>query len=264
MSHRRSIFTLLAALLLACALASAGMAAGQIPPKPAQYVTDRAGIIDPATAAQLNHRLANFERETSNQLLVAIFPKVPEGFEREDFTVKAAHAWGIGQHGKNNGAVLFVFVNEHYVRIEVGYGLEPVLTDATCATIIRNDIVPAFRRQNYAAGINSAVGDMMLACRGEYHGTGKTHAESRSPSPQSSSNWFVGIFVLILLFFGWLSRRRRRYYGSSYGRTWNSGGPGWYVGGGGFDSGSSSSSSSNDSFSSGGGDFGGGGAGGSW
>jgi uncharacterized protein len=264
MSHRRSIFTLLAALLLACTLASVAAAAGQIPPKPARYFTDQAGIVGANTAGQLNHELANFERETSNQLLVVIFKKVPEGFDRDGFTVQTAHAWGIGRHDRKNGAVLFVFVDDHYVRIEVGYGLEPVLTDATCATIIRNDIVPAFRRGDYATGLNTAVRDMMLAARGEFHGTGKTVAETRGSD--GSSNWFVGIFVLILLFFGWLSRRGRRYYRSSYGNSWNrGGGGGWFVGGGGFDSGSSDSSSgSNDTFSSGGGDFGGGGAGGSW
>jgi uncharacterized protein len=278
MSHNRFILKLIAGLALVCAWASASLAAGPLPPKPDRYFSDRVGIVDATTAETLNHELANFERETSDQLLVAIFQKVPDGFDRDGFTVQTAHAWGVGRHERNNGAVLFVFVDDHYVRIEVGYGLEAVLTDATCATIIRNDIVPAFRRRDYEAGLNAAVGHMMLACRGEFQGTGRTVAEgngtfshrnySRTNSthahPDDFSLWEVGGFVALLLFFGLMARRRGRYYGSNYDNTWNSGGGStWFIGGG--NSGSSdSSSSSNDSFSSGGGDFGGGGAGGSW
>jgi len=262
MSHSRSIFRFIATLVAVCVVGNLAFAAEPIPGRPDRYVSDRAGIISTTTANQLNHELADFERETSNQLLVAIFPKVPEGYERDEFTVKVAHAWAVGQHGRNNGAILFVFVDDHYVRIEVGYGLEPVLTDATCATIIRNDIVPAFRRQNYGAGLNAAVRDMMLACRGEFHGTGKTIGENQ----KQSLTWLPGLlfFLGVFLFFGFAARRQRR-YGSRYGRYDSSGSGPWFVGGGGFGSGGSGGSSgSNDSFSSGGGDFGGGGAGGNW
>jgi len=253
MSHSSRFLRFFAGLVFACALAHSAFGQESLPPKPDRYFSDRAGVVDLETANRLNHELADFERETSDQLLVAIFQKIPDGFERDDFTVKTAHAWSVGRRDRNNGAILFIFVNDRQVRIEVGYGLEPVLTDATCSLIIRREIAPAFRQGDYARGVDSAVHAMMQACRGEYHGTGRTLADS---SLHGISSWMVGTFVGILLLLGWVTRRRS--YG--YGRSYDTGGT-WFIGG---DSGSSSSSSSSDSFSGGGGDFGGGGSGGSW
>ena len=253
MSHSRRFIALFAGLFFACVFAHSAWAEGSLPPKPDRYFSDRAGVVDMETANRLNRELADFERETSDQLLVAIFQKIPDGFERDDFTVQTAHAWAVGRRDKNNGAVLFVFITDRQVKIEVGYGLEPVLTDATCSFIIRRNIAPAFRQGDYSGGVDSAVHAMMQACRGEFKGTGQTIAETAF---HGVSEWFVGLFVGLLLLIGWITRRRGYGYGSGY----NSGNT-WFIGG---DSGSSSSSSSNDSFSGGGGDFGGGGSGGSW
>lgn len=267
MSHRPRFLSLLLGLWLAGFAVLRALPSDALPTRPDRYFTDRAGIVSPATAAQLNHELADFERETSDQLLVAIFPRVPEGAASEDFTIRTAHAWQVGQKGKNNSAILFVFVADHYVRIEVGYGLEPVLTDATSSLIIHNIITPAFRRGDYSAGLTSGVHAMMQACRGEFKGTGATHAQATGETGNRVSFFGVGLFVVFMWIFGWLARRRRGWTSTSpyADRTRTFGSGPWIVGGGGFDSGSNSSSrSSNDSFSGGGGDFGGGGAGGNW
>ncbi|MEO8380440.1 MAG: TPM domain-containing protein, partial [Acidobacteriota bacterium] len=101
-----------------------------VPPKPRDYVADRAGILDPAAARALNGRLLQFERETSNQLVVFVDRRVPPGTTLEELSAASIRHWGVGQEGKDNGAILFVFVDDRKMRIEVGYGLESVLTDA--------------------------------------------------------------------------------------------------------------------------------------
>jgi len=104
---------------------------GELPPKPAKYVTDNTGVLGADRVDSLSHKLEQFERDTSNQILVWIDRKVPENFTLEDFAVRAFKKWGVGQAKKDNGAALFVFVDDHKLRIEVGYGLEGVLPDAS-------------------------------------------------------------------------------------------------------------------------------------
>ncbi|HKD10802.1 MAG TPA: TPM domain-containing protein, partial [Thermoanaerobaculia bacterium] len=106
-----------------------------LPPKPSRYVTDRAGVLSPDRAEALNARLEQFEKDTSNQLLIWIDRKIPDDFALEDFTVAAARKWGAGQAGRNNGVVLFVFTQDRKMRIEVGYGLEGAIPDATAHRI---------------------------------------------------------------------------------------------------------------------------------
>src|SRR5437588_7015527 len=103
------------------------LAAISLPPKPAQYVTDRAGVIRNADA--LNEKLANFERQTSDQILVYTDQHLPPDTTIEEMGAEAMRSWGVGQKGKDNGAILFVFTGDRKMRIEVGYGLEGSLTD---------------------------------------------------------------------------------------------------------------------------------------
>ena len=97
-----------------------------IPPKPDQYFNDYANVVSPATASQLNSTLKDFERQTSDQVLVAIFPTMQSDSSIDDYTVRVARAWKVGQQDKNNGVVLFVFVQNHQMFMQVGYGLEGV------------------------------------------------------------------------------------------------------------------------------------------
>src|SRR5208283_2228805 len=126
-------------LLVAMLAALPASAAEVMPPAPAQYFNDYAHVVSPATVAELNQKLEQFERDTSSQILVAVYPKMESDSSIEDYTVRVAQSWGVGQKGKNNGAVLFVFVQDHKMYIQVGYGLEGALPDALAKRIIENE-----------------------------------------------------------------------------------------------------------------------------
>jgi uncharacterized protein len=243
--------------LLAVLLGAGLHAAEVIPPRPASYFNDLAGLVSPSVASQLNQQLQQFERDTSNQILVAVFPHMQSDSSVEDYTVRVAQAWGVGQKDKRNGAVLFAFMQEHQLRIQVGYGLEAVLPDGLCHLIIENELKPRFRGGDYAGGLSAAVNAMIAATRGEYRGTGRTDAEGRS----GGSGWpnvIVFFVVAVLIFFFNRSRQRSAIYRGGRG-PWA--GPSMWLGGGGFGGGSGGGGGG---FSAGGGSFGGGGAGGSW
>jgi len=265
---------LLAALALCAGRAAADRYDEQIPAKPARYVTDRADVLGPGVAESLNARLEQFERDTSDQLLVWIDRQIPEGFTLEDFTVRAAQKWGAGQKKEDNGVVLFVFTEARQLRIEVGYGLEGAIPDVTAKRIISNEIVPRFRSGDYPGGIEAGVAALMAAAKGEYKGTGRTQAERGAPVRFGSClPWLIIFGVLFLL--PWLMRRNRNYR-TFRGDGWSNGvggfpiifpgrrgGGGWSSGGSGW-SGGGWSGGGGGGFSGGGGSFGGGGASGSW
>ena len=242
-----------------------------IPAKPQRPVTDRAGVLAAGQPEALSEKIDQFERETSNQILVWIDRKLPEGFTLEDFTVRAGQKWGAGQKQEDNGAILFVFVDERKVRIEVGYGLEGALPDVTAKRIIDEEILPRFRSGDYPGGVEAGVNAMMAAIKGEYRGTGKTVDEQRrgGGSAQMSScllaALFFGVFVLLPIL-----TRKRRAFRSHGGRGWWTGGGwgGWGGGGwsgGGFGGGGGGwGGGGGGGWSGGGGSFGGGGASGRW
>jgi len=244
-------------------------AADPLPPAPGQYVSDGANLLAPATEAALNARLAAFERETSNQLLVAIIPDVPADFAMEDFTQRTFDAWGVGQKQNNNGAVLFIFPEARRMRIEVGYGLEGALPDATAKRILTNEIQPAFRAGDFNGGVARGVDAIIRATRGEYEGTGSTNAERQSANVDFPGALFFLIFAAVLIFIVFANRdaaRQGTYYGPRgrrdvwfppVGGGWGSGRS---SGGGGFGGGFGGGGG----FSGGGGSSGGGGASGGW
>jgi uncharacterized protein len=223
-----------------------------IPPAPAQYFNDYARVVSPATAAQLNQTLENFERQSSDQIVVAVFPKMQSDSSIEDYTVRVARSWQAGLKDKNNGAVLFVFVQDHKMFLQVGYGLEGVLPDALCKRIIDEQISPRFKAGDFDGGLTAGVQSIIAATKGEYKGTGVTVADSRTSHGSGSPFLGFGFIVLIIIFI-MFSR------GSGLFLPWlllSSSGSSRGWGGGGFSSGGG--------FSGGGGSFGGGGAGGSW
>jgi uncharacterized protein len=228
------------------------LAAEVIPPSPTQYFNDYAHVVSPDIAAGLNQKLQDFERESSDQILVAIFPTMQSDSSIEDYTVRVARSWKVGQADKNNGAVLFVYVQEHKMFIQVGYGLEGVLPDAMCKRIIDEQITPRFKAGDFNGGLSAGVQAIISATKGEYKGNGRTVAENRGnanfPMPL-----IVAIIFIALLFLR-LVRRRSRFGGTGAGWWLTGGGMGGWGGGG----------SSGGGFSGGGGSFGGGGAGGSW
>jgi uncharacterized protein len=255
MTRVRSLLVLLA--IFAGMIRS--LAAETMPPKPDRYFNDYAGVVDQAIGLELNEQLAQFERDTSTQLLVAIYPSMQSESSVADYTQRIGKTWGVGQKGRNNGAVFFVFVADHQMFIQTGYGLEGALPDATCFDITHNLVAPFFKRNDYAGGLKAGVTAMMQAVRGEYKGTGRTHKEGEGGKAGSFPIGLI-IFLVILTFIiaSRFGRKRKRGYGYS---GW--GGP--YIGGfggGGWSGGSSSGGGGG--FSGGGGSFGGGGAGSSW
>jgi len=239
-----------------CAGLSLG-AAERIPPAPARYFNDYAGVVSPATVEELNTTLDQFERTSSNQLLVAIYPRMESDSSVEDYTVRVAQAWRVGQQKKDNGAVLFAFMQEHQIYIQVGYGLEAVLPDATAKRIVEAEIVPRFRQKDVDGGMRAAVAAMIAATKGEYQGSGATQDDQRQSNAWNGFN-VIGLIFFIILAFG-ISRVRSR-------RNYVFGGPrgGWWLGPPGGGSSGGWSSGGGGGFSGGGGSFGGGGAGGKW
>ncbi len=238
-------------LLLA---ASVAVVSSALPAKPSDHVLDAAHVLAPGQREDLARKLAQYERETSNQLLVVTMPRVPEDHVLEDFTQRTAESWGVGRKDRDNGLVLFVFPESRETRIEVGYGLEGAVPDALANGIIQAEMIPRFRAGDMAGGILQGMDALMAAARGEYQGEGRTLGERSTETPL-----FVPIFwflVLVIIFVAIQSIRNKggALYGPS-GRSsgWGSSG----SGGGGFSSGGGG-------FSGGGGSFGGGGASGRW
>jgi uncharacterized protein len=248
-----------ALLIFVALLAIDSQAAEVIPPKPDRYFNDYAGVVSKEAASRFNEQLAQFERETSDQVVVAVFPKMQSDSDIADYTQRVAQAWGVGQKERRNGAVLFVFVQDRKMFIQVGYGLEGALPDITTFDITERHIKPLFRSGNYQGGLATGIDLICKAIRGEYKGSGKTVAEKRPGSGASGLLPFL-IFVIVLLIISRVTRRLGG-YGYSSGRGGpifipTGGGGGWSSGGGG--------SGGFSGFGGGGGSFGGGGAGSSW
>ena len=240
-------------------------AAEVIPPKPAKYFNDYAGVVSSATAARLNSQLEQFERDSYNQIVVAVYPKMQSDSAIEEYTVRVANAWQVGQKDKRNGAVLFVFIQDHKMFLQVGYGLEGAIPDITSKRIIEDEIKPHFKAQDFDGGLTAGVNAIIAASKGEYKGTGRTVAEGNFNSDQPGMGVFILVIVVMIMVSIVVSRMSKnsgRLYSNAGGVIGNvisgigssrGGGSSWGGGGGG-----------GGGFSSGGGSFGGGGAGGSW
>ena len=244
-------------LLAICLLMPAALRADDLPPRPSEYFHDEAHVVDAGTAQTFNNQLADFERQTSNQIVVAVYPKLNTSDALDDYCYRAFQAWKVGQAKLNNGAVLFVFVQDHKMRIQTGYGLEGALPDITCVRILDDEMAPYFKRGDYAGGLRAGINAMIAATKGEYKGTGRTVQDKSNHEVSISSNTAFFVIFLLIMLFNIFRRTRGVMYGSSgigrYG--------GWTFGGGG---GGGFSEGGGGGFSGGGGSSGGGGASGSW
>lgn len=253
----------LAALLAVLNLAAPALAEPTYP-KLAGRVTDAAGVLAPDQEAALEARLKALEDGNGTQLVVATVPSL-DGYEIEDYGVGLLRHWGIGQKDVNNGALLLVAPNERKVRIEVGYGLEGVLTDAVSATIIRGQIIPQFKAGDLPAGITAGADALITLLQLPPEEQAAQAAQAAATADRAAAVGTVSaievIFWVIVLL--WViramssgKRGRRRgpviIWGPGVGGSWG-GGSSW-GGGGGFGGG----------FSGGGGSGGGGGASGGW
>lgn len=257
----KDLLVLLCATVVALS-SSAPAAQTPLPAPPKDYVLDEAGILDPSQKTLLSVELAQFERQTSDQIWVCILPGVPEDYAMEDFTQRTAEAWGVGRKEKDNGIVLFVFPNSRQLRIEVGYGLEGAVPDALANNIINQVIVPSFRAGDMAGGVINGVTALMEAARGEFAGTGHTFSEEQNAhgGRAGSSIFFIFwlIFIINLMIIIHRSHRNGGTVYSPRGRR-DVFFPGSFGGGGGFGGGGFGGGSMG-----GGGSFGGGGASGRW
>jgi uncharacterized protein len=264
------------ALLLPLALLLAAPAAAQDFPKLTGRVVDAADLLSPAQEAELTRKSAALEQASSRQLVVATVADL-QGYPIEDYGYQLGRHWGIGQKGANNGVILLVAPNERRVRIEVGYGMEPIVTDALSYLIINERILPAFKAGDYPAGI-AAGADALIEQLGappeaaerkalEAQQRRQAQAQAAGSGGGGGGSIFPLIFWGIVLLFvilpmlrgGGRGRRHRRrgnvfVWGPGFGGGWGGGGSGWGGGGGGGFGG----------FSGGGGSFGGGGASGGW
>src|SRR5439155_15220978 len=234
-------------------------AAEVIPPKPAAYFNDYAGVVSKEAAHRFNEQLAQFERDSSDQVVVAVFPKMQSDSDIADYTQRLAQAWGVGQKERRNGVVLFVFVQDRKMFIQVGYGLEGALPDVTAFDITEYKIKPYLRNGDYEGGMAVGIDSIFKAIHGEYKGSGKTVAEEHRGGG-ASSIWFFIIFLIALIV---ISKMVRRLGG--WGYSSRGGGPIFFPGGsgGGWSSGGGGGGGFS-GFGGGGGGFGGGGAGSSW
>ncbi len=253
-------------LALAALAALRAGASEVIPAPPEAHFNDYASVVSAQTAQGLDAKLAQFERDTSNQIVVAIYPKMESDSSIEDYTVRVAQAWHAGIKGRDNGAILFVFIDSHQMYLQVGYGLEGALPDALAKRIISDEIAPAFRRGDYDGGVTAGVAAILAATRGEYKGTGQTVGEGRARYHPPLAG--VLLFVAFVFVFSYARRQAYQYQGRGHGGFGSGmlagmilGGGGRGFGGGGFRDGGGFGGGG---FSGGGGGFGGGGAGGGW
>jgi len=255
------------ALIIAFALNA--QAAEIIPPPPAHYFNDYAGIVSQSSANQFDQQLEQFERDTSNQVVVAIFQKMQSDDEIAAYTQRVAESWSVGQKDKRSGVVLFVFVEDRKMIIQVGYGLEGALPDVAAFNITEYQMKPQFAAGNYEAGLRIGIDSILKAVRGEYTASKPAVQETPRHHRSIAPLLFLLLFVPLSLLFG-LHRT------ASQGVGISSKGTHWTIGWGevlffwlslllsSSSRSSSGSSSSSGGFRGGGGSFGGGGAGASW
>lgn len=229
-------------LLIIC---SSSLAQPEIP-KLSNWANDFTNTLSPEELQHLNFRLKTYQDTTSNQLVSLMIASL-DGYPLEDYSFEVAEKNKIGTKENSNGILFLVVKNDRKMRIEVGYGLESVLPDALASSIIRNEVAPYFRKNEYYAGINSGIDAIIAAIGGEYK------ADFKESSGGIGFSLIIILFITIVLILSFLPSSRRLGGTGGYigrGGSWGSSG---FGGGGGFGG-----------FSGGGGSFGGGGSSGSW
>jgi len=267
MALRRLCLILFAALLLAL---RPGVAFAQTFPPLTGRVVDNASLLDPATVQAITQKSEALERATGRQLVVATVPSL-DGYEISDYGYRLGRAWGLGEKDKNNGVLLLIAPNERRLTIQVGYGLEPVFTDALSGRIIRDVITPRFKAGDFPGGISAGVDEIIRIIQLPPEEQRKLVENAGRTRNQTSGNDIVHALIIVgfVIFFVVLplargARGGRRYRGGIHPIViWGADAAlrsifndrndrgGWGGGGGG-------------GFSGGGGSFGGGGASGGW
>ena len=259
-------------ILLFAALLVPGAAQAQTFPALTGPVVDQANILPPETEARLTQKLTALKAQSQREVTVVTLASL-EGYEISDYGYRLGRHWGLGDKARNDGAILIVAPNERRVRIEAGYGLEPVLTDGLSSLIISRQIVPKFKAEDYPGGVEAGADAIIqqLTLPADQAQQNVANAEAQIKSSTQEIPLGLVIFLIIFFLFFVLPMMRRMAGGKRYRRgsgigsviVWevlnaaarsaSSGGGGWSGGGGG-----------GGSWGGGGGSFGGGGASGSW
>lgn len=167
-------------------------------------VNDDAGILSSNTISELGWKLKSFEDSTSNQVVVLTIKSL-EGANLEEYSVKVAQTWKLGQKGKDNGVLLLVVKDDRKIRIEVGYGLEGTLTDAVCSVIIQREILPRFKKGDYNGGVKAGIDGILNSVNGTFMAEREHESGSGMGFPDiliflGIFGVVVGMFTLIALF----------------------------------------------------------------
>ena len=229
------------------------------PPNPPSLVNDYTGTLTAHQVNILEHKLVAYNDSTSTQILVLLVDDL-QGYSVEQYATEIGHSWGVGQKGKNNGAVILVKPKKGsergQVNINTGYGIEEYVTDATAKRIIEKEMIPAFKEDDYYTGIDNAVNVIMDLCSGKFTQDEYTNGGEGIPI------WLILIFMIALILIFRSSNGNQNYSGGGTRTIW--------IPMGGFGGSSFGGSSGGGSFGGGGfggfggGGFGGGGASGSW
>lgn len=182
-----------------------GLAQKTVPELWGQRVHDEAHVLQQATIDQLEKDLKAYEDSTSNQIAILIVHSL-DGEVLESYSLRVVEKWKLGQKGKDNGVLLLIAVDDHKMRIEVGQGLEGVLTDAQSSRIIRNEIAPSFRRNEFDVGVTAGVNGIIKSIGGEYTADDISESGELSVSDRILFGAFIygilGLFTLISVFVG--------------------------------------------------------------
>ena len=232
-------------------------------PVPPRLVNDFTNTLTPEQGQALEQKLDAYDDSTSNQIAVVIIKSL-SGYDVADYALRLGRKWGVGGKEHNNGIVLLVSLDDHKIRIDVGYGLEGAIPDVTARSIIDNDLTPNFKQGDFYRGIDDATDDLIKAAAGEYKAPAGYHKAGKA------FPFGVIIFIIVIMIIavtrgggkggGMISRR-------GYGGFWTGLLLGNLMGGGGWSGGSSGGgwSGGGGGFGGfGGGSFGGGGASGGW
>jgi len=195
-NHPQAAWRVLVAGLVFMLLAT-GLHAAPAFPSLTGRVVDDAGILSAETQQKLTQMLAQHEQQTGNQVVVATIKSL-QGYSIEDYGYQLGRAWGIGQKGRNNGALLLVALNERDVRIEVGYGLEGRLTDAQSKLIIENVILPEFGKGDFNVGVLAGTTTLLRVLGGD----ASALPQQQEPDEDGSGSGIAIAIILIMLVFG--------------------------------------------------------------
>lgn len=244
MISRRLSVWLAAFFVSAAMLCGWSLAAPLLPSPSPRYVQDEAKWLGAHAYSALDLKLEWFERETSNQVIVGIYQRLPAGEELFDYSQRIFDAWMPGQKAKDNGVLLLVFAADRKIRIHTGYGLEGALPDARAGRIIREVIAPGILAGDREAAIGAGVDAIIDSLKGEYEGDGGTNLDH--PEGFAESVWpvvlvagflllglrFPVIFEVADVIFSAMGSSRSRSGGGSWGGSSSSGGGGFSGGGG--------------------------------